>query len=199
MPPDLEPASALAERVYMLYGSPRAAKLIEADRAAVREPPERRVAALELDLTQIRDYLPTDWSNETDLGGQAMLAVKAKWDEFRAELEAADERIVGLEGKVRWFEGAQRETGDRIASLETQLASAREEALREVVERVKLAHRMHPSAMTALNFVGEFLASKLPPPAAQKEHTDQSAMASAVESKLALYTTTEPEKEPHGR
>lgn len=54
MPPDLEPAGALTERVYMLYGSPRAAQLIESDRAAVREPLERRVRELEteLDLAQ---------------------------------------------------------------------------------------------------------------------------------------------------
>jgi hypothetical protein len=61
----------------------------------------------------------------------------------RDELIRAEgrERIAELEGKVRWFEAAQRETGDRITSLEAQLATAREGALREAIAVVRKAAR----------------------------------------------------------
>lgn len=192
MPPDLEPASALASRVVGdLFDSTgeradvwRVEQLIESDRAAVREPLEKRnreletlvcderevilqqrkaLDGLETDLTQIRDYLPTDWTNETVRGGEAMLVVKKKWDECRRQDE-------------------------RIASLEAQLASAREEALREVLRdlqqfadsflaearKAEISGRYdqfseHARSRALVQTCAQRVRKLLPPPAAQKE------------------------------
>ena len=70
--------------------------------AAARE----RSVALELDLIQIRDLLPSYWEHETGFGGEAMLAVKRK-------LDAAQQREVSARAEAR--EAALREA---LAAIE---------------------------------------------------------------------------------
>lgn len=106
---DLEPASALAERVYMLYGSPRAAKLIEVDRAAVREPLETQ-----LDELRLRLHAQADVIAERD----------RRIGELETELDLAQRFAHGEgEGRKSWRNRATT-AQERIAELEAQLASA---------------------------------------------------------------------------
>ena len=90
--------------------------------AVVERQPGRRIADLEVRAEKLGALV--------DSGADAMFS-------------AADQRIGELEATVRQFVVAEKRFNDRIASLEAQLASAREEALREATAAVEAINADH--------------------------------------------------------
>lgn len=165
MPPDLEPASALASAIENLVPGldrgARIAALIEADRAAVREQDRRvllqRIAELQFVDEAARALLAKaerDSKGLVSSGGfcsadfdaldEAVKAVSAQTDALEklkaAVREPLERRIAELESGLRGYAHDEshvcdsyaravadlEQARDRSASLEAQLASARE-------------------------------------------------------------------------
>jgi hypothetical protein len=147
MPPDLEPASALAGRIVTkvyagpLHAAENVTALIEADRAAVREPLERRNRELETLVWDEREVILQQRERTASLEAQLE----------KTAVDAA-ETIADLKHTIGMHEERLDREQKRIASLEAQLASAREEALREAANAINELEAGHAS--TALN-IGE--------------------------------------------
>jgi gas vesicle protein len=84
-----------ARRALYLAGSASRQAELDELRASERAAQER-AKELEDDLTQMRDLLSPDWQNQTELGGQVMLALK----KARDEANQAEERTTTAEARV---------------------------------------------------------------------------------------------------
>jgi DNA repair ATPase RecN len=142
MPPDPEPASALAFAARIIEGggwhdATELAELIEADRAAVREPFERRVRELEGKVQWFVEKASDEkLDGYRELGQRAADAEQAR-DEAKARAAVLETQVLELREVLNDAADEYQALSDERDSLEAQLASAREEALREAIAAIE--------------------------------------------------------------
>jgi chromosome segregation ATPase len=179
---DLEPASALASvetaRSFVIRADHMTDAVMESEleqrdaalTAAVREPLERRVRELEGKVQWFVEKAADEkLDGYRELGQRAADAEQAR-DEAKARAAVLETQVLELREVLNDAADEYQALSDERDSLEAQLASAREEALREafgvIVEAFQgEAHDRHPALFRAYCAI----ADKLVPLATQQQ------------------------------